>query len=215
MSSGTKERTFDSMGASRPGLKNLIDKRAAIPILGTVTDQRRQLDKKRFASEKERQEAAAKLHRERQARKGDNSLYAMFQQWHMPTGKELVRERVDVNWPMGDNECEWCQGLVEKKLINDPPTVMIKWDPMPDVKDWDEETEAVKVVLDPAKWRKNVQYGWRLDLDVELFENYYSEEDEIGTEEVLDIVDKLMEEEADNDDDEYDWGAGYEEGTVM
>ena len=100
-------------------------------------------------------------------------------------------------------------------MINDPPTVMIEWDPMPDVKDWDEETEAVKVVLDPAKWRKNVQYGWRLDLDVELFENYYSEEDEIGTEEVLDIVDKLMEEEADNDDDEYDWGAGYEEGTVM
>ena len=60
-----------------------------------------------------------------------------------------------------------------------------------------------------------MKWGWRLDLSVKQFENYYGKEDESGTEEVLDTVDELKEEEADNDDDEYDWGASYEEGTIM
>ena len=45
------------------------------PILGTITDQRRQLDAKNFQTSEQLREAAGKLHTERKMRKAKKSLY--------------------------------------------------------------------------------------------------------------------------------------------
>ena len=49
-----------------------------------------------------------------------------------------------------------------------------------------------------------------MDLNVELFENYYGEDDGNAAEEVTDIVDELMEDKDGIDDEEYDWGVNCE-----
>mmetsp|Transcript_32268 Transcript_32268/g.67833 ORF Transcript_32268/g.67833 Transcript_32268/m.67833 type:complete len:89 (+) Transcript_32268:1194-1460(+) len=57
-----------------------------------------------------------------------------------------------------------------------PPTVKVMWDAMLDVEGFDEYPEG-ECELDPNKWRKRSSWGWRKDIDVELIENYYDEDD--------------------------------------
>ena len=97
------------------------------PILGTITDQRRQLDAKNFQTSEKLREAAGKLHTERKMRKAKKSLYDYFQPWSMPTGKQLVNRRIDF-MSMINNELEWCQGKVTKCIRYDPPLIIVEWD---------------------------------------------------------------------------------------
>ena len=76
------------------------------PILGTIADQRRQLDVKSFQKSEQLREAAGKLHTERKLRKAKKSLYDYFQLWSMPNGKQLVKRRIDF-MSMINNELEW------------------------------------------------------------------------------------------------------------
>ena len=41
---------------------------------------------------------------------------------------------------------------------------------MPDL---EEESSTSNQVLQPNKWKKKSEFGWRMDIDVELFENYH------------------------------------------
>ena len=49
---------------------------------------------------------------------------------------------------------------------------------MPGVDGFEEETES-EGPLDPSKWRQNGVNGWRLDLDIELFDNFYGNDDDL------------------------------------
>ena len=41
---------------------------------------------------------------------------------------------------------------------------------MPDL---EEESSTSNQVLQPNKWKKKSEFGWRMDIDVGLFENYH------------------------------------------
>ena len=49
---------------------------------------------------------------------------------------------------------------------------------MPGVDGFEEETES-EGPLDPSKWRQNGVNYWRLDLDIELFHNFYGNDDDL------------------------------------
>ena len=93
-----------------------VPKRSPIPILGTMTDRMRMLDKVHLATEQRILEAATKLAKERTVRGEENSMYASHQSWFAPKIDELVGRRIDVLWPFNDEgakkaKLEWCQGL--------------------------------------------------------------------------------------------------------
>ena len=90
--------------------------------------------------------------------------------------EDLVYCRIDVLYPFyvevndntTDKEMRWCQGLVlnlwEEKA---KPTVRVEWDPMPDVEGYEEST-VEEVVLLPTKWKKDVAYAWRMDVQADI-----------------------------------------------
>lgn len=157
-----------------------------MPVLGTLTDERRQLERKEFKTSEQLRLAAGRLHLERKERKRGDSLYALYQPYQMPSYRELEGKRIDMLWKI-DGQLEWCQGKVERNLKrkkNDPFRLEIIWDAMPDVDGYEvEQTDVVE--MNEAKWRKTTEFGWRLDLDVELFQNYYNVADEENVEECL------------------------------
>ena len=100
-----------------------------------------------------------------------------------PLLEELVvnKMRVHIKWNMKDDEktkqkSQWCQGKVVRKGWG-KDCYIIQWDAMSDCVGCEEETES-EAYLDPSKWRTKFVNGWRLDLDVELFENYYDTDDD-------------------------------------
>ena len=163
------------------------------PILGTITDQRRQLDAKKFKTSEKLREAAGKLHTERKLRKANKSLYYYFQPWSMPTGKQLVNRRIDF-MSMINNELEWCQGNIMKCIKDDPPLVIVQWGEILDVDGYETKVEAEEELV-PNKCRKQSNTGWRIDLDVELFENYHGHIDKASIDELDDIEMEVVEEE--------------------
>ncbi len=55
------------------------------------------------------------------------------------------------------------------------PTVIVKWDPMPDVAGGDEYTESVQVLL-PSRWNKDCNQVWRMDVFVDVGEELDNED---------------------------------------
>ncbi len=141
-----------------------------LPILGTLTDKVKMLERKILESEGEIQEAATKLQLEREARGDESGMYTYLKPPEMPSLDELVGDRIDVCWPyvVGKDEkgkpqdeyC-WCQGKVLKEVSDAPPTVKVLWDAMPDL---DEDGTISNQELQPAKWKKivNLVGKWRL-----------------------------------------------------
>ena len=91
---------------------------------------------------------------------------------------------------------QWCQGIFVNKISNNPPTVNVQWDAMPDVEGFEESSES-EVALWEDKWRKKVRFAWRMDLDVELYDIFFSVDDAV-------IEDHDEGGEGDEDDMEYD-----------
>ena len=60
---------------------------------------------------------------------------------------------------------------------NAKPTVVVLWDPMPDVKGKEDLSNETQQVLAPHKWNKDVEGAWRMDINVEIVEN--TEEHEV------------------------------------
>jgi hypothetical protein len=123
---------------------------------------------------------AKKLRFKREARGEESGMYAYLQSPEMPTLDELVGDRIGVYWPyaIGDSnkkgqeeyEYRWCQGKVIEKVSEVPPMVKELWDAMPDL---EEDSSTSNQVLQTNKWKKKSNFGWLMDIDVELFENYH------------------------------------------
>ena len=64
---------------------------------------------------------------------------------------------------------------------------------MPDVGGHETKVEAEKELV-PNKRRKHSNKGWRIDLDVELFENYHGRIDKASIDELDDIEMEVVEE---------------------
>ena len=111
----------------------------------------------------------------------------------MPTGKQLVNRRIDF-MSMINNELEWCQGKVTKCIRDDPPLVIFEWDAMPDTDGYETKVQAAEELV-PKKWRKRSNTGWRIDLDVELIENYHGHIDKVSIDKLYDIEMEVVEEE--------------------
>ena len=59
---------------------------------------------------------------------------------------------------------------------------------------WDNVTEAEEELV-PNKMRKHSNKGWKIDLDVELFEKYHEPIDKASIDELDDIEMEVVEEE--------------------
>ncbi len=51
------------------------------------------------------------------------------------------------------------------------PTVVVRWDPMPDVKGKENLSNETQQVLPPRKWNKDVEGAWRMDINVGIVED--------------------------------------------
>ncbi len=51
------------------------------------------------------------------------------------------------------------------------PTIVVLWDPMPDVKGKEDLSDETQQVLAPRKWNKDVEGARRMDMNVEIVEN--------------------------------------------
>ena len=100
------------------------------PVLGTMTDERQQLDAKNLDKMHGLRKAVKMLTFERKARADTNSMYDAFQPFEVPTLDELVEGEIiiDINWPVEDNEdnknnikLEWCPwkvtGIVTRDIL--------------------------------------------------------------------------------------------------
>ena len=71
--------------------------------------------------------------------------------------------------------------------------VIVEWDPTPDVDGYEIEVEAEEELV-PNKWSKHSNKGWRIDLDVQLFENYHGHIDKASINKLDDIETEVVEE---------------------
>ena len=186
-----------------------VNPRTETPVLGTMTDKRRQLNLKHLKTQEKMRAAGKMMMIERAERSTKDSMYDNFQDWLPPALKDVVGERIDVCWPITINngtekttELVWCQGLVLNIVEND--TVEVLWDAMPDIEGFYESCEAT-CRLQSAKWRKMNKWGWRKDLDVELYGNYYKDNDEVVREEGEDDIIHCCDTNDDVEEDEEDF----------
>ena len=96
-------------------------------------------------------------------RRDYDSMYASHQAWFAPKMNDLKVKRIDVFWPMANDDansikCQWCQGIVFSNLSNDPPTVNVRCDAIPDIEGFEDSSESE---VDPweDKWRKKVRFA--------------------------------------------------------
>ena len=94
---------------------------------------------------------------ERKARVDLNSMYDDFQPFEVPTLDELAEDEIiiDIHWPVENDKdnkkkrkLELFQGTFTRIVTRDPPTVLVLWDAMPDVDNFELEES---LLLDPTK----------------------------------------------------------------
>jgi hypothetical protein len=104
-------------------------------------------------------------------KRGEGSIYLLLKPFSRPNVNELLGRRIDVLYSCtlpddGGNVMRWCQGeVIEVYKERLKPIVRVLWDPMPDV-EGSEESSETDVILLPSKWRKEVEGGWRMDVDI-------------------------------------------------
>jgi hypothetical protein len=149
-----------------------MPKRAELPILGTATKQLLESEDTAKIDEKEFRERAAEIRMQREAR-GEGSIFSVMQPLYCP---ELMDKRIDVLYSFqldsGEKVLRWCQGKVIKILTEKTkPTVVVRWDPMPDVDGKENSIEETQQELPQRKWNKDVEGAWRLDINVGFVED--------------------------------------------
>ena len=92
-------------------------------------------------------------------------------------------KRIDVLYSFqldsGEKVLRWCQGKVIKILMEKTkPTVVVRWDPMPDVDGKENSIEETQQELPQRKWNKDVEGAWRMDINVGFVEDSNVEESE-------------------------------------
>jgi len=169
------------MPPSDPALE--MQKRAVLPIHGTATQQLLESNDTAKIDEKEFRERAAELRMQREAR-GEGSIFSVMQPLYCPELDELMDKRIDVLYSFqldsGEKALRWCQGKVIKILTEKTkPTIVVRWDPMPDVDGKENSIEETQQELLPQhKWNKNVEGAWRLDINVSFLEESNVDESE-------------------------------------
>ena len=121
----------------------------------------------------------------------------------------ILEQRIDVLSTflvtVGDKQEEeerWCQGVV-KLVLKDSrqPFVIVNWDGMPYIKGREDSRESSQQ-LSPSLYNKDKEGAWRMDVNVELCEAYYSDNDDYdGYDNESSSDDNEMSEEEDNSDD--------------
>ena len=153
-----------------------------LPVLGTATKQLMEseesavIDKEKFRIE------TTELRKQREAR-GEGSIFSVMQPLYCPELDELLNKRIDVLYSfqldLGETALRWCQGKVIKILMEKTkPTVVVQWDPMPDVHGKENSIEETQQELPQRKWNKNVEGAWRLDINVGFVEESNVKESE-------------------------------------
>ena len=92
-------------------------------------------------------------------------------------------KRIDVLYSFqldsGEKALQWCHGKVIKILTEKTkPTVVVRWDPMPDVDGKENSIEETQQELPQRKWNKDVEGAWRMDINVGFVEDSNVEESE-------------------------------------
>ncbi len=135
--------------------------RKFVPVLGTITDERRMLDANHFKTDQDMKDVAMRLACERKARDDDTSIYATYQQWDIPKPNELVGRRIDIFWPIKETGTSqflggcWFQGKVT--AVVNGYSVKVLWDPMSDVTGYKEGSkESEDTTLTPDLWRRSI-----------------------------------------------------------
>ncbi len=79
----------------------------------------------------------------------------------------------------GEKVLQWCQGKVIKVLTEKAKTtVVVHWDPMPNVEGKEDLSDEIEQVLPPRKWNKDVEGAWRMYINVRIVEDGNIEEQE-------------------------------------
>ena len=85
-------------------------------------------------------------------------------------------------------------------------TVKVLWDAMPDL---EEESSTSNQVLQPNKWKKKSEFGWQMDIAVELFENYHDTvDDNVDADDYMNL--NVDDDDSDDDIDSSDSDDGEE-----
>ena len=99
---------------------------------------------------------------------------------------------------LGEKALRWCQGKVIKVLPEKAkPTVVVRWDPMPDVEGKEDLSDETQQVLPPRKWNKDVEGAWRMDINVGFIEDS-------NIKESVTNIDVRVESDAESSDSESD-----------
>ncbi len=132
--------------------------------------------------EKELRERAAELGKQREA-KGEGSIFSVMQPFYCPELDELINRTMDVLYSFqlgsGEKVLQWCQEKVIKILMEKTtPTVVVHWDPMPDVDGKENTIEETQQELPRHNWNKDVEGAWRMDINVGFIKDSNNEKSE-------------------------------------
>ncbi len=157
-----------------------MPKHLELPILGTATQQLKESDTIARIDEEQFRRKADKLQKQREAR-GKGSIFSVMQPLYCPELDELMNKRIYVLYSFllgsGEKVLQWCQGKVIKVLTEKTkPTVVVHWDPMPDVEGKEDLSNKTQQVLPPRIWNKDVEGAWRMDIHVRIVEDMNIEE---------------------------------------
>jgi hypothetical protein len=162
----------------------VMPKRLELPTLGTATKQLMESDASALIKEEQFRKETIELQKQREAR-GEGSIFSIMQPLYCPELDELINKRIDVLYSFvletGETVLRWCQvKLIQVLQEKAKPTVVVRWDPMPDVKGKEDLSDETQQVLPPRKWNKDVEGARRMDINVGFVENTEDHEGECG-----------------------------------
>ncbi len=178
-----------------------MPKRAELPILGTAKQQLLESNDTAKIDEKEFRERAAELQKQREA-KSEDGMFSVMQPFYCPELHELIDRRIDVIYPFqfgsGEKALQWCQVKLIKILTEKTkPTVVVRWDPMPNVEEKENTIEETQQELPQRKWNTDVEGAWRMDINFGFIEDSSNEKSETN-------IDVKVETDAKSSDSELD-----------
>jgi len=152
-----------------------MPKRPELPIFGTASWQLIESNATATIDKDEFRKQVEELRRQREVR-GKGSIFSIMQPLYCPELDELLNERIDVLYSFqldsGEKVLRWCQGKVIKILTEKTkPTVIVRWNPMPDVEGKEDQSDETQQELPQRKWNKDVEGAWRLDINVGFVED--------------------------------------------
>ena len=140
-----------------------VPQRASLSILGTRTDDVKDLDQKYMVDEEEFKKKADEIRKQHEA-KGGGSIYYYLQPFSRPELSVLIGRLIDV-YSQFNTGLRWCQGEVLNVVVNAKKlTVNVLWDDIPNGPPKYEKQVEDPVELLQGNWKKDSKNGWRMDV---------------------------------------------------